>query len=37
MVKDLPCNAVDAGLIPERGTKIPNIMGQLSSGALASY
>lgn len=37
MIKDLPCNAADAGLIPERGPKIPNIMGQLSPGAVPSY
>ena len=36
MVKDLPCNAGNASLIPERGTKIPNAMGQLSPGAVAT-
>jgi len=36
VVKDLPCNAGDAGLIPERGTKIPNVTGQLSPGAVAT-
>ena len=30
MVKNLPCNAVDAGLIPGQGTKIPHAVGQLS-------
>ena len=30
VVKNLPCNAVDTGLIPGRGTKIPHAMEQLS-------
>ena len=30
MVKNLPCNAVDAGSIPGQGTKIPHAVGQLS-------
>ena len=31
MAKDPPCNARDMGLIPGGGTKIPNVVGQLSS------
>ena len=34
MVKNLPSNAGDVGLIPGRGTKIPHAMGQLSLCAL---
>ena len=30
VVKNLPSNAGDTGLIPGRGTKIPHAMGQLS-------
>ena len=30
VVKNLPSNAADAGLIPGRGTKISHAMGQLS-------
>ena len=30
VVKNLPTNAGDAGLIPGRGTKIPHAAGQLS-------
>ena len=30
MVKNSPCNARDAGLIPGRGTKIPHAAGQPS-------
>ena len=30
MVKNLPCNAGDSGLIPGWGTKIPHAAGQLS-------
>ena len=30
MVKNLPSNAGDAGLIPGQETKIPHAMGQLS-------
>ena len=30
MVKNLPSNAEDEGLIPGQGTKIPHAMGQLS-------
>ena len=30
MVKNLPCNAGDAGSIPGRGTKIPHAVEQLS-------
>ena len=30
MVKNLPCNAGDAGLIPGWGTKIPHAVEQLS-------
>ena len=33
MVKNLPSNAGDAGLIPGRGTKIPHAAGQLSPHA----
>ena len=33
VVKNLPSNAGDAGLIPGWGTKIPHAMGQLSSRA----
>ena len=29
-IKNLPCNAGDAGLIPGQGTKIPSTVGQLS-------
>ena len=29
-VKNLPCNAGDAGSIPNQGTKIPQVVGQLS-------
>ena len=35
VVKNLPCNAGDAGSIPGRGTKIPHAMGQLSPHAAA--
>ena len=31
MVKNLPSNAGDVGLIPGQGTKIPHATGQLSS------
>ena len=30
VVKNLPCNAGDAGLIPGQGTKIPHALRQLS-------
>ena len=30
VVKDLPCNAGDMGLIPSQGIKIPHISGQAS-------
>ena len=30
VVKNLPCNAGDVGLIPSEGTKIPHASGQLS-------
>ena len=30
MAKNLPSHARDLGLIPDRGTKIPHAMGQLS-------
>ena len=30
VVKNLPCNAGDAGLIPGQRTKIPHAAGQLS-------
>ena len=30
LVKNLPCNAEDAGLIPGQGTKIPHVTEQLS-------
>ena len=30
VVKNLPSNAGDAGLIPGQGTKIPHAMGQVS-------
>ena len=30
VVKNLPCNAGDAGSIPGQGTKIPHAMEQLS-------
>ena len=30
MLKNLPCNAGDAGLIPGLGTKIPHALGQVS-------
>ena len=29
VVKNLPCNAGDVGLIPGQGTKIPHAVGQL--------
>ena len=32
MVKNLPYNAGDAGLIPGQGTEIPHVMGQLILG-----
>ena len=34
VVKNLPSNAGDVGLIPVRGTKIPQAMGKLSPCAL---
>ena len=34
MVKNLPCNAGDVGLIPGRGTKIPHAAEQLSPCAV---
>ena len=33
VVKDLPSNPGDAGLIPGRGTKTPHAVGQLSPPA----
>ena len=36
MVKNLPCNAGDVGLIPGRGTKIPHAAEQLSPCALTT-
>ena len=33
VVKNPPCNAGDAGLIPGQGTKIPHAAGQLSQRA----
>ena len=36
MVKDLCCNAGDAGLIPEQRTEIPNVVRQLSPDAIAT-
>ena len=33
VVKNLPSNAGDMGLIPHRGTKIPQAVGQLSPHA----
>ena len=33
VVKNLPCNAGDAGSIPGQGTKIPRAVGQLSPSA----
>ena len=30
VVKSLPCNAGDTGLIPGQGTKIPHALGHLS-------
>ena len=33
VVKNPPCNAGDAGLIPGQGTKIPHAVGQLSPHA----
>ena len=33
MVKNLPSNAGDSGLIPGGGTKIPHAVGQLSPSA----
>ena len=36
VVKNLPCNAGDAGSIPDRGTKIPHAVGQLSPCATNS-
>ena len=35
-VKNLPCNAGDAGSIPDRGTKVPHAVGQLSPRATNS-
>ena len=35
MVKNLPSNAGDIGLIPGQGTKIPHAMGQLRLCATA--
>ena len=35
-VKNLPCNAGDAGSIPDRGTKVPHAVGQLSLRATNS-
>jgi len=32
VVKNLPSNAGNVGLIPGQGTKIPHIEGQLSQG-----
>ena len=36
VVKNLPCNAGDASLIPGLGTKIPHAAGQLSLQAIAT-
>ena len=36
VVKNLPSNAGDVGLIPGRGTKIPRAAGQLSPRATAT-
>ena len=36
VVKNLPCNAEDAGLIPGLGTKIPHAAEQLSLQATAT-
>ena len=33
VIKNLPSNAGDVGLIPGRGTKIPHAVGQLSPRA----
>ena len=33
VVKNLPSNAGDSGLIPGGGTKIPHVVGQLSPSA----
>ena len=33
MLKNLPCNAGDLGLIPGRGTRIPHAVEQLSPSA----
>ena len=30
VIKNLPSNAANMGLIPDQGTKIPHAMGQLS-------
>ena len=35
MVKTLPSNAGNMGLIPDQGTKIQNAMGQLSPGTVS--
>ena len=35
VVKTLPCNAGDVGLIPGRGTKIAHALGHLSPQATA--
>ena len=34
MVKNPPCNAEDAGWIPDQGTKIPHVVEQLRSCVL---
>ena len=36
VVKNLPCNSGDMGLISGWGTKIPHAMGKLSPGATAA-
>ena len=36
VVKNLPCNSGDVGLIPGQGTKIPHAMDQLSPHATTS-
>ena len=36
MVKNLPCNAGDMGSIPGQGTKIPDVLEQLSPGTTTS-
>ena len=36
VVKNPPCNARDAGLIPDRGTKTPYAAEQLSSRAISN-